>query len=108
MGDRLYKINEQIKKDIGNYVQENFASDGGLITVTAVETTPDLRHAKVWIGYIGSQRGSVISNLKHHTKEIQSYLNGKLTMKYIPQISFLLDQSGDYAQHISKIIDGSL
>ncbi len=108
MGERLYKVNEQIKHEVGAYIQEHLRGQQGLVTITAVESTPDLRNAKVWIGYIGDARGSAIAELRRHTREIQTHLNSTLTMKNIPRITFLLDQSGDYAQKISKIIDESL
>ncbi len=108
MGERLYKVNEQIKHEVGAYIQEHLRGNLGLVTVTAVESTSDLKHARVWIGYIGETRGSAIAELRRHTREIQTYLNSTLTMKNVPRISFQLDQSGDYAQKISKIIDESM
>lgn len=108
MGERTYKVNEQIKHEVGAYIQEHLTFANGLITITAVETTPDLRHAKVWVGYIGTELGSALSELRKHRSGIQAHLNSKLTMKFVPKVSFSLDHSGDYAQKISKLIDESL
>jgi ribosome-binding factor A len=108
MGERLHKVNEQIKKEVGSYILEHLNFKGGLFTITVVEASPDLRHARIWFGYTGSDLGSVLSELRRHSGDIQRDLNSKLTMKFVPKISFTVDQSGDYAQKISKIIDQSL
>jgi len=108
MGERLHKVNEQIKKEVGAYLQEHLSPHEGLVTITVVEVAPDLRHAKIWFGYTGTDLGSVLSELRNITRDVQRDLNSKLTMKFVPKISFTVDKSGDYAQKISKIIDESL
>ncbi len=107
MSQRVSKVNELIQQEVSTYIQENLGRHLGIMTITIVETTPDLKHAKIWFGYIGHDLGSAIKELKSSQRSIQKYLNDKLTMKSIPRISFALDNSGDYAQKISKIIDES-
>lgn len=108
MSIRTYQVSELIKQEVGIYIQSQLGRHKGLITIIAVETTPDLKNAKIWFGYVGSDVGTVTKELRSHRKDIQKNLNDRLEMKNVPKISFQLDVSGDYAQKISRIIDESL
>jgi ribosome-binding factor A len=104
MSGRVEQVNQLIKKDVGEYLQENIANETGFLTITAVEVTADLRLATIWFTYIGEDTERVFENLKKEKRNIQRYINKRFVMKNVPKLIFRYDNSGDYAVEISKAI----
>lgn len=79
----------------------------GMVTVSKVEVSPDLKYAKVSITILPSDEKTekrVLEMIRHATFDMQKVLNKKLTMKFVPHISFAVDYSQEYASHINKLI----
>lgn len=101
---RLSKVNQLIKEEIGKLLQKEIGEEFGLITVQDVETTPDLRKALIWISIFDKDKyNQVLKKIDDITPGLQKILNRKLTMKYVPKITFKLDQSLDYADEINRL-----
>lgn len=106
MTTRTRKVSEVIRREAGDFLnRERFEGVTGLLTITAVETSPDLKHAKVYFSLVGQDENAVLKILRHHLYEIQGMLNRKLPMKIVPRISFFPDTSGEYAEHIRKLLE---
>jgi ribosome-binding factor A len=108
MGERVRTVNQLIKTEVGRFIETNLSRDLGMLTITAVETTPDLRNATVWYSYLGDKFSSIERELKGLTAEVNRLLVARMNSKIVPRIKFRQDFSGDYAQKISKLIDESL
>lgn len=104
MKPRIQKINRHIQRTLGAVLQrEADLPEGILVTISAVEVTPNLRSAKVWIYVQPPERGTeVLESLKTQMYELQGALNEQLVMRPLPRISFRLDQGIDHAEHITK------
>jgi ribosome-binding factor A len=79
----------------------------GFVTVTGVQMSPDLRHARIFVSLMGSEdekRGS-LKTLNHATGWIRHELGQRIRMKFLPEIVFLTDTSQDYGEHIDRLID---
>ena len=78
----------------------------GFVTVTGVETTPDLRHAKVYVSVLGKQpeRDACMEALEHSRGYLQAKLNASLHMKRTPQLEFHYDSTLDNALHIQQLM----
>lgn len=105
MSERVQQVNQLLKQEVGSYLQENLRDHAGMLTITAVETTHDLKLATIWYGYVGGDLGTVMSELRRHKRDLQMYINKRLAMKSVPRLEFKYDKSGDYAVEISKLID---
>jgi len=105
MSERVEQVNQLLKKEVGEYLQEHIGTDAGFLTITAVEATPDLKLATIWFGYVGEDIAAVRKALKKEKRFLQSYINKRLTMKSVPRLVLKLDNSGDYAVEISKAIE---
>jgi ribosome-binding factor A len=105
MSDRIYKINELIKEEISQIILREMGDHEGIVTVTAVETTPDLRHATIWYGLIDGNIKDIEEILASKEKTFQQILNKRLSMKHVPKINFRYDKSGEYMEKINKLID---
>ncbi len=79
----------------------------GFVTVTGVQMTPDLRHARIFVSLMGSEeeKKESLSALNHATGWIRHELGQRIRMKFLPDIVFLMDTSQDYGEHIDKLID---
>ncbi len=106
---RNERIAEEIKKVISQIISNDLKDPrvDGLISVTKVEVTKDLRHATIFISLYGDKTKKdttfeVISNAKGY---IRRELAGKIRIKYIPEISFKMDESIEYGIHINKLLE---
>lgn len=105
MTTRTRKVSEVIRREVGDFLnRERLDGISGLLTITAVETSPDLRHAKVYFSVVGQQESEVLEILRRNLYEIQGILNRKLEMKIVPRINFFPDTSGEYAEHIRRLL----
>jgi ribosome-binding factor A len=79
----------------------------GFVTVTGVQMTPDLRHAKVFISLMGSEseKEESMEALNHASGWIRHELGQRIRMRFVPEISFLMDTSQDYGERIDRLID---
>jgi ribosome-binding factor A len=79
----------------------------GFVTVTGVQMSPDLRHAKIFISLMGSdeEKKESLETLDHATGWIRHELGQRVRMKFVPDIIFLTDTSQDYGDRIDRLID---
>jgi ribosome-binding factor A len=80
----------------------------GFVTVTGVQLSPDLRHAKIFISVLGgseSETEETLGILDRATGWIRRELGHKIRVKFLPDIVFLADISQDYGEKIDRLID---
>lgn len=79
----------------------------GFVTVTAVKTSPDLRHARVYVSVLGddASREASIEGLRSAHGYLQRRLAGELTLKHTPTLTFEYDESVDRGMRISQLLD---
>ena len=108
MGHRLLKVNESIKEILSSVITAKGLKDPrvGFVTVTGVETTPDLRYAKVYVSVLGrtAEREASLQALERSRGFLQARLNSSLHMKRTPQLEFHYDDTLDNALHIEKLL----
>ena len=79
----------------------------GFVTVTGVDLSPDLRHAKVYVSAMGSERQKKESMeaLNHAAGWIRHELGQRVRMKFLPEIVFRSDSSLDYGERIDRLLE---
>lgn len=104
MNERIRAVNELIKEHVSEIIYSEISPLNGFLTCLAVETSRDLRQAKIWLSYIGEEaaRENVFLELEEKRQLIQNRLNKILCLKHVPRIEFFLDQSGQYAAGLEK------
>lgn len=108
MGHRLERVNAAIKEVVSDVVEGELKDPRrGFVTVTGVETTPDLRHAKVFVTVLGRQaeRRHTLEALRSSHGFIQARVAHELRLKRTPQLDFIYDETTDTALRISSLID---
>ena len=105
--NRIGRINEEIQRELSALipaVKEPRVS--GMISVTAVETTPDLRYAKAYISVLDKENGErVLKGLRSASGWLRRELGRALSLRYTPELVFQADDSIDKGTHILKLLN---
>jgi ribosome-binding factor A len=105
---RMRRINEVLREVIGAAIATDLSDPRiGFITVTSVETSPDLRTAKVHISVLGDEgaREDALAGLRSSHGVIQSKIAAETRMKRTPTLSFHYDPTIEQGMRISKLLD---
>ena len=93
MSRRLDRVNELLRREIGNVIQKDYEWRGKLVTVSAVEVTQDLKEGKVWTSVLGGDAGPVIDKLNRDHGAIQGKVMKRVVLKSTPVLRFHHDSS---------------
>jgi ribosome-binding factor A len=107
MSERMRRVNESVRQVLAESLPELKDPRIGLVTVTGVDTAPDLRHAVVFVSVLGSEkkRRATMAGLDAAHGVLQSRLARELRMKRTPQLTFEYDQSVERGVRMSQLID---
>jgi ribosome-binding factor A len=103
MSERVEKVNELIMRYAAEAILEHLPREAGMVTVTRVDTAPDLRTSKVWVSVVSQDPEESLAQLEQVRRDVQMSINPKLTMKYTPRLEFLRDESAPYVQKMEKL-----
>lgn len=104
--NRIGRINEEIQRELASLIPNvKDPRVTGMISVTAVETTPDLRFAKVYVSMLDkSSAREVVKGLKSASGYLRRELGRSLNLRYTPQLVFAEDNSIDHGAHILEML----
>ena len=107
MAQRMRRVNESIRQVLSEGVGQLKDPRIGFVTVTGVDTTPDLRHATVFVSVLGSakKREATLDGLAAAHGVLQAELAHELRLKRTPQLTFEYDRSVEEGVRMSKLID---
>jgi len=105
MSHRIDRVNELLKREIGTVVQKDYEWHGSMVTVSAVETTQDIKEAKVWISVLGGRVENVLEKLNHDHGSIQKKISKRVTLKSTPVLHFRHDSSAERGVEIVNLLD---
>ncbi len=104
---RLKRVNEVIKRALSEIISRELTFRATLVTVQAVDTSPDLRSAYVFVSAIGEKEEAraAIEKLESHRIELQYMLSRRVILKYTPHLHFKLDESVARGIRVMKLLD---
>jgi len=104
---RMRRINEVLREVIGAAISELSDPRIGFVTVTSVETSPDLRTAKVHVSVLGSEeeREATLAGLRSSHGVLQSKIAAETRMKRTPTLTFAYDETVEQGMRISKLLE---
>ena len=104
--NRIGRINEEIQRELSALIPAvKDPRVSGMISVTAVETTPDLRWAKVYVSMLDkSSAAQVVKGLKSAAGYLRRELGRALNLRYTPELLFVEDDSIDKGAHILSLL----
>jgi ribosome-binding factor A len=107
-GARMRRVNEAVREVLSAQLAAGLKDPRiGFVTVTGVETSPDLRNARVYFSVLGDEtaREDALAGLRHSKGFLQAVINNELHMKRTPTLEFVYDTTGERAARLSRLID---
>lgn len=107
-GSRMRRINEVLREVVGAAIAGELSDPRiGFVTVTSVETSPDLRTAKVFVSVLGSEeeREETLEGLRSSHGVIQSRIAAETRMKRTPTLTFHYDDTIERGARISELLE---
>jgi ribosome-binding factor A len=104
----MRRVNEAVREVLSGHITEDLKDPRiGFVTVTGVETSPDLRRARVYVSVLGSddQKQQALEGLRSSAGFLQSKVGEELRMKRTPTLEFHYDESIDRGMRISELLD---
>lgn len=104
--NRIGRINEEIQRELSTLIRSvKDPRVTGMISVTAVDTTPDLKFAKIYISVLDkSDCTQVLKGLKSASGWLRRELGHSLNLRYTPELTFVRDDSIDQGAHILDLL----
>lgn len=104
---RMRRVNEVMREVLGTAINSDLQDPRiGFVTVTAVDTSPDLRHAVVHVSVLGSEqeREDTMAALRSAHGVLQGAINSELRLKRTPALTFSYDDSAERADRITRML----
>ena len=106
MKHRQLRVNELVKRELSALITREINFQGPLVSINAVDVTPDLKSAHVFVSTLGADNGkSVIDKLEAHRPALQATLSRHVVLKYTPHLIFHLDESIKRGARVLEILD---
>ncbi len=104
--NRIGRINEEIQRELAALIPNvKDPRVSGMISITSVDTTPDLRYAKVFVSVLDKEDcAQVLKGLKSASGYLRRELGLALQLRYTPELTFVQDNSIDRGAHILNLL----
>ena len=105
----MRRVNEAVREVLSARLAEGLKDPRiGFVTVTAVDTSPDLRHARVYVSVLGDEdaRQETLAGLASSHGYLQGHIAHELRLKRTPTLDFVYDDSVDRGMRIRDLLDG--
>jgi ribosome-binding factor A len=107
MSLRTVRVCELIKRELGTIVGREMKFEAPLVSIRAVDITPDLKNAHVFVSAIGTkwQKEAAIAALEANRQHLQHELSRRVILKYTPHLYFQLDESIERGTRVLNLLD---
>jgi ribosome-binding factor A len=105
---RMRRVDEAVRAVLSDAIASDLKDPRiGFVTVTGVKTSPDLRHARVYVSVLGDQqvRATTLEGLRSAHGFLQRRVATELTLKHTPALTFEYDPSVERGMRISQLLD---
>ena len=106
--NRIGRINEEIQRELAEqirFLKDPRVSQVGMVSIIRVDTTGDLRYARVWVSVLDkNQEKDVMRGLKSAAGFLRRELGRKLQLRYTPELQFIADDSISQGAHILEVL----
>src|SRR5213595_3165387 len=109
MGDgRMRRVDEAVREVLSDAIAKDLQDPRvGFVTVTGVKTSPDLRHARVYVSVLGTaaEQEASLEGLRSAHGYLQRRVAGELHLKNTPELHFILDHTAERAFRLEQLLD---
>jgi ribosome-binding factor A len=105
---RMRRVDQAVRQVISDALTREVKDPRvGFVTVTEVKTSPDLRHARVYVSVLGGapEREATLAGLDSAHGYLQSRIAAELELKHTPALRFVYDDTGERAARLDALID---
>ncbi|MFA6742684.1 MAG: 30S ribosome-binding factor RbfA [Candidatus Neomarinimicrobiota bacterium] len=106
-GYRIKRVEDEVKRIVAEIFIKDLRLDHiGLLTVTKVVCSADLREAKIYISIYDNKKSTIaeaMDLIKGHTSFVRGLLGNRLTLRFVPRITFYYDDTQEYVENIERI-----
>lgn len=104
---RIAQLNSLVQREVAALLARQIEFPvGAMVTVSRVMVADDAESAKVWLSILPATfKTEVIQIITANIRDIQSALNKKLVMKFVPKLTFLVDRTEERAARINTVLD---
>ena len=106
--NRIGRINEEIQRELADqlrHLKDPRVSQVGMVSITRVDTTPDLRYSKIYVSVLEEARQKeAVKGLKSAGGWLRRELGSRLQLRYTPELVFELDDSLKYGAHMFDLL----
>ena len=105
--NRLGRINEEIQRELSDQFRrlKDPRVSSGMVSITRVDTTGDLRYARVYVSALNkNQEKEILKGLKSASGFLRRELGRALQLRYTPELQFIADDSIQYGAHILEVL----
>ena len=107
---RMRRVDEAVRAVLSDAIAKDLKDPRvGFVTVTGVKTSPDLRHARVYVSVLGDEqtRAASLEGLRSAHGFLQGAIAAELQLKHTPTLTFEYDDSVDRGMRITELLDGA-
>jgi len=108
---RAQRVGDQIQRELADLLRVHLKDPRiGMVTVTGVEASPDLSHAKIFFTHLAGAEhaASTVQALQHTAGYLRTELSHRLDLYSVPQLHFVYDDSIESGLKLSKLIDDAV
>lgn len=108
MSIRLEKVSEEIKHRMNSAMSKDLTElHAGLVTVSRVIMSPDLKIAKIYVSFLGNKEpvDKLVEKINNRKGHIRFLLGKQIKLKYVPELIFFYDDTMEYADRINKLLN---
>ena len=107
MKHRLERVNELIKRELGELVTRTCRFTAQLVTIQQVDVTPDLKHAHVFVSVIGTteDQHAAVATLHAARPDLQRAMSKRVVLKFTPHLHFKLDAAAERGDRVLHILE---
>jgi ribosome-binding factor A len=104
---RTIRVDELLKQELAGLIRDMKDPRVGFTTVMDVRTSPDLRHARVYVSVLGDEedKQETVGVLQRARGYLRARLGRDITLKYLPELHFELDRTLEQAARIDALLD---
>lgn len=105
--NRMDRVNEELRREISIVIDQNIKNPNitGIISVTKVKTSPDLKSAKVYISLLNCKsKKNTLEGIKNASGFIRTEIAKRVNLRYTPELIFQVDESIEYGAKIENIL----
>lgn len=109
MSERMRRVDTAVRQVLGDALSQDLKDPRvGFVTVTDVSTSPDLRHARVYVSILGTpaEQQASLDGLRSAHGYLQGRVARELRLKNTPELEFVLDDTAEKAFRLERLLEG--